>query len=212
MIPPGKTSPRELIHDVEDHNLITQVTQYMMFAMLAQGTNDPTQFTDGTNTYNIHDANGTLVFPNLFSGLYLLGTTVTEPSGAVSAITFPSDTYVYNNYGGVSSVAAGMTLSMSSWSPSFGVTSGEVVATLDNSSSSSSVTIAQLGLLPSYYDTSTEIILWGLDSSTSQYVGQTYTTIPTVATAIYTIFTLSTAYVVPASGAVSITYGITATL
>jgi hypothetical protein len=191
--------PREILKSERDHNMITQWALYTMFMNFAGGVGD---FSDGTDTYQ-SSAYG------LFSGAYVMPTTVAAPSGEVSAITMASGSGIFTKDSSEYIIPSGLPYSVSSYSVAYAQTSGTLTFTL--LAGSSSFNVAQVGLLPALYDGAANTI----DISplvSGVYHNTAETTIPTVNTAVWTTYPLSSTYTVPASGAITVEYGITATL
>ena len=199
--------PRELLRDELDHNFITQYTQFLMFMGMVD---DGLTFYDGSNTY----ANFASIFNSssyMLSSFYVMPTTVAEPSGQVSAITLAAGSAVFLNSNTGYIIPASPGFTVESYSRSVGETYVSLTTSL--TAGSSSFNVAQVGTLPAYYDTTNTLYLLGGGSSPSEFAAfNTYSSIPTTPVAIYTTYQLSSTYTVPASGAITFEYTITATL
>ena len=198
--------PRELLRDELDHNFITQYTQFLMFMGMVDAS---LTFYDGSNTYAGY--NVLYGHTSLLYSFYVMPTTVAEPSGQVSAITLAAGSAVFisTNSGYIIPASPGFTVE--SYSRSVGETYVSLTTSL--TAGSSSFNVAQVGTLPAYYDTTNTLYLLGGGSSPSEFAAfNTYSTIPTTPVAIYTTYQLSSTYTVPASGAITFEYTITATL
>ena len=198
--------PRELLQDELDHNFITQYTQFLMFMSMV---NTNLTFYDGSNTYAGYN---TLAghTPLLYS-FYVMPTTVAEPSGQVSAITLAAGSAVFLSTSSTQIIPASPGFTVESFSRSVGETYVSLTTSL--TAGSSSFNVAQVGTLPAIYDTTNDLYLLGGGSSPSEFAAfNTYSTIPTTPVAIFTTYQLSSTYTVPASGAITFEYTITATL
>jgi len=209
LVPPGCEADgyRELLVHELDTNWISQYTQFLMFMGMA---NIDLEFYDGTDYYNIY-YNLSGVQALLTSGFYVCPTTVTIPSGEVSAITLPSNSTIFMNSNSDYIIPASPEFTVSSYSLTYGQTSLSLTTSL--TSAGYSFDVAQVGFLPAYYYSTNEINL--LSGGTAPYtytVFSSYSDIPTTPVAVFTSYQLSQVYTVPASGAITIEYGITATL
>ena len=198
--------PRELLRDELDHNFITQYTQFLMFMGMVDFY---LTFYDGSNTYA--DYNAGIGNTPLLSNFYVMPTTVAEPSGQVSAITLAAGSAVFISTSSTQIIPASPGFTVESFSRSVGETYVSLTTSL--TAGSSSFNVAQVGTLPAYYDTTNTLYLLGGGSSPSEFAAfNTYSTIPTTPVAIFTTYQLSSTYTVPASGAITFEYTITATL
>lgn len=198
--------PRELLRDELDHNFITQYTQFLMF--MGMGDYILT-FYDGSNTY----AGFSTIYGNTMplTNFYVMPTTVAEPSGQVSAITLAAGSAVFLSTASNYIIPASPGFTVESFSRSVGETYVSLTTSL--TAGSSSFNVAQVGTLPAYYDTTNTLYLLGGGSSPSEFAAfNAYSTIPTTPVAIFTTYQLSSTYTVPASGAITFEYTITATL
>ena len=198
--------PRELLRDELDHNFITQYTQFLMFMGMVDGG---LTFYDGSNTYA---GSATITSKtSLLNSFYVMPTTVAEPSGQVSAITLAAGSAVFRYTSANEIIPASPGFTVESFSRSVGETYVSLTTSL--TAGSSSFNVAQVGTLPAYYDTTNTLYLLGGGSSPSEFAAfNTYSTIPTTPVAIFTTYQLSSTYTVPASGAITFEYTITATL
>jgi len=209
LIPPGCEADgyRELIVHERDTNWISQYTQFLMFMGMV---NNSLQFYDGTDYYAQF---GTLSGYNMLftTGFYICPTTVTIPSGEVSAINLPSNSAIFTGADLDDIIPASPGFTVSSYSLSYGQTSFSFTTSL--TAGSASFDVAQVGFLPACLHTTNELYLLAGGSSPNVYTTPTiYTYVPTTPVAVYTSYQLSQVYTVPASGAITIEYGITATL
>ena len=196
--------PRELLRDELDHNFITQYTQFLMFMSMV---NTNLTFYDGSNTY----ADYKTAVSFMLSSFYVMPTTVAEPSGQVSAITLAAGSAVFLNTNASDIIPASPGFTVESYSRSVGETYVSLTTSL--TAGSSSFNVAQVGTLPAGYVAANTLYLLGGGSSPSEFAAfNAYTTIPTTPVAIFTTYQLSSTYTVPASGAITFEYTITATL
>jgi len=208
LVPPGCEADgyRELLVHERDTNWISQYTQFLMFMGMA---NTELQFYDGNDYYSYYYYlyNSML----LASGFYLCPTTVTIPSGEVSNITLPADSAIFTGTGSDYIIPGSTGFTVSTYSVTYGQTSVSLTTSL--TAGSASFNVAQVGFLPADSSGTNEIKL--LAGGTSPYVftnPTAYSSVPTTPVAVYTSYQLSQVYTVPADGAITIEYGITATL
>jgi len=209
LVPPGCEADgyRELIVHERDTNWISQYTQFLMFmGMVDQSL----QFYDGTDYYdsyrNLYN-NGMY----LSGGFYICPTTVSIPSGEVSNITLPSNSAIFTGTGSGSIIPASPGFTVSSYSTTYGQTSVSLTTSL--TAGSASFNVAQVGFLPAEYNSANNISILSGGTSPNTYTGApSYSGIPTTPVAVFTSYQLSRVYTVPADGAITIEYGITATL
>jgi len=209
LVPPGceADGSRELLVHERDHNWISQYTQFLMFMGLVDTS---LYFYDGTGYYmsfsNLYTGN--LLLP---SGFYICPTTVTIPSGEVSAITLPSNSAIFTDTGSGYIIPSSPGFTVSSHSITYGQTSLSLTTSM--TAGSSSFNVAQIGFLPANLSSSNQLNL--LTGGPFPYVYTSPTvcsSIPTTPVAVFTSYQLSQVYTVPASGAITIEYGISATL
>ena len=211
MVPWGCESdgPRELLKSELDHNMITQYAQFLMFMGSA---GQSVQFNDGTDNY----ADWLSLYQNsnmqlLVSGFYVMPTTVALPTGEVSAITMASGSSIFMSTNAAYIIPASPGFTVSSYTASYGQTYASLTTSL--TAGSASFNVAQIGLVPALYDTTNDIYLLAGGSSPNTFTTPTaYTAVPTTPVAISTTYQLSQTYTVPASGAITFEYTITATL
>ena len=208
MVPWGCESdgPRELLKSELDHNMITQYAQFLMFMGMV---NNNLNFNDGTSNYATFSTVGTS-FPD---GFYVSPTQIALPSGAVSNLTIPNTAgaaiFMSTNSSYIIPASPGFTVS--SYTTTFAQTSFQLTTTL--TAGSSSFNVAQCGFLPAQYYSTNDLNLLFNGASPNQFTAYEATSaIPTTPVAIYTTYQLSQTYTVPASGAITIEYGVTANL
>ena len=202
--------PRELLKSELDHNMITQYTQFLMF-MSGGGTS--LEFNDGTDNY----ASWTYLYSDspgmnlIMSGFYVMPTTVALPTGEVSAITMASGSSIFMSTGSSYTIPSSAGFTVSSYTGSYGQTYASLTTSL--TAGSASFNVAQIGLVPARYNTINTIYLLAGGASPNTFTGaNSYTNVPATPVAIYTTYQLSETYTVPASGAITFEYTITATL
>ena len=203
-VPHGTTVVREMIAHERDHNMITQYTQFLMFMGMV---NNNLAFNDGTYNYATFSTVGT----SFTNGFYICPTTVALPTGAVSNITLPSGSAIFMNTSSAGIIPVSPGFTVSSYLITYAQTSFSLTTSL--TAGSSSFNVAQCGFLPTEYVSTNALSL--LFNGTSPNLFTAYeaaSAIPTTPVAIYTTFQLSQTYTVPASGAITIEYGVTATL
>lgn len=211
MVPWGCDSdgPRELLKSELDHNMITQYPQFLMFMGSA---GQSVQFSDGTDNY----ASWTYLSQNastqfLVSGFYVMPTTVALPTGEVSAITMASGSSIFMGTSSGYIIPSSPGFTVSSYTASYGQTYASLTTSL--TAGSASFNVAQIGLVPARYNTTNAIYLLAGGASPNTFTAFTsYTNVPTTPVAISTTYQLSQTYTVPASGAITFEYTITATL
>jgi len=210
LVPPGCEADgfRELLVHEQDHNWISQYAQFLMFMGIV---NKNVQFYDGTDyyaTYSYIDANSTAL-PTIF---YVSPTTFTTPSGEVSNVTLPANTSIYATVNPEYIVPASPGFTVSAASLTYGQTSFQLTTSL--TASGSSFNVAQIGFLPAYYSSYNEIYLLTSGASPDVFTSMSgpYSSLPTDPVAVYTSYQLSQIYEVPSAGAITIEYGISATL
>ena len=211
MVPWGCDSdgPRELLKSELDHNMITQYAQFLMF----MGSADQyLQFNDGTDNYanwlDLSQASNTQV---LLNGFYVMPTTVALPTGEVSAITMASGSSIFMSTSSGYIIPASPGFTVSSYTASYGQTYASLTTSL--TAGSASFNVAQIGLVPAKYSTTNTIYLLAGGTSPNTFTGlNPFTAVPTTPVAIFTTYQLSQTYTVPASGAITFEYTITATL
>ena len=210
MVPWGCDSdgPRELLKSELDHNMITQYAQFMMFMGSA---GQSLQFSDGTDNY----ASWSTLYLNnmqvLVSGFYVMPTTVALPTGEVSAITMASGSSIFMGTSSGYIIPSSPGFAVSTYTASYGQTYASLTTSL--TAGSASFNVAQIGLVPAAYASIHTIYL--LAGGTPPYTftaHNSYTNVPTTPVAIFTTYQLSQTYTVPASGAITFEYTITATL
>ena len=204
-VPHGTTVVREMIAHERDHNMITQYTQFLMFMGMV---NNSLEFNDGTYNYATFWTVGT----SFTDGFYICPTTVALPTGAVSNITLPSGSAIFmNNTSSADIIPVSPGFVVSSYSITYAQTSFSLTTSL--TAGSASFNVAQCGFLPArYYSTNSLDLLFGGASPNVFTAYAATSTVPTTPVAIYSSFQLSQVYTVPASGAITIEYGVTATL
>ena len=203
-VPHGTTVVREMIAHERDHNMITQYTQFLMFMGMV---NNSLEFNDGTSNYATFSTVGT----SFTNGFYICPTTVALPTGAVSNITLPSGSAIFMNTSSAEIIPVSPGFTVSSYTSTFAQTSFQLTTSL--TAGSSSFNVAQCGFLPAEYYSTNELSLLFNGASPNQFTAYVPTSaIPTTPVAIYTTFQLSQTYTVPANGAITIEYGVTATL
>jgi len=208
LVPPGCEADgyRELLVHERDTNWISQYTQFLMFmGMVDQNL----QFYDGNDYYAIFSLLSEVraLLPN---GFYICPTTVAIPSGAVSAITLPSNSSIFMGTNSDYIIPASPGFTVSSYSSSYGQTSFTLTTSL--TAGSASFDLAQVGFLPVREYSNQLYLLAGGTSPNTYTDDNVYTSIPTTPVAVYTSYQLSQVYTVPAEGAITIEYGISATL
>jgi len=209
MVPPGCEADgyRELLVHELDTNWISQYAQFLMFMGMVD-TN--LEFYDGSEYYASYSylSGNNMLLP---SGFYICPTTVTIPSDAVSAITLPANSTIFTGTGSDNIIPEGLGVTASSYAFTYGQTSLSLTTSL--TAGSSSFNVAQLGFLPAQHFNTDQInILTGGTSPNSYTSINTNTYAPSTPVAVYTSYQLSQVYSVPASGAITIEYGISATL
>ena len=206
MVPWGCDSdgPRELLKSELDHNMITQYAQFLMFMGMV---NNSLEFNDGTYNYATFSTVGTS-FPDAF---YVSPTQIPLPSGAVSNLTIPNGAAIFMSTSSAYIIPASPGFTVSSYTTTFAQTSFQLTTSL--TAGSSSFNVAQCGFLPAQYFSANELNLLFNGASPNQFTAYVATkAIPTTPVAIYTTYQLSQTYTVPASGAITIEYGVTANL
>ena len=210
MVPWGCESdgPRELLKSELDHNMITQYAQFLMFMGSA---GQSVKFSDGTDNY----ASWTTLYGNnmqlLLSGFYVMPTTVALPTGEVSAITMASGSSIFMGTSSNDIIPSSPGFAVSSYTASYGQTYASLTTSL--TAGSASFNVAQIGMVPAkYYVTNSLSLLAGGTSPNTFTALTSYTNVPTTPVAIFTTYQLSSTYTVPASGAITFEYTITATL
>ena len=203
-VPHGTTVVREMIAHERDHNMITQYTQFLMFMGMV---NSSLEFNDGTYNYATFGIVGT----SFTNGFYICPTTVALPTGAVSNITLPSGSAIFMSTNSAEIIPVSPGFTVSSFSVTYAQTSFSLTTSL--TAGSASFNVAQCGFLPAEYSsTNTLDLLFGGTSPNVFTAYASTSTVPTTPVAIYSSFQLSQVYTVPASGAITIEYGVTATL
>jgi len=207
LVPPGCEADgyRELLVHERDHNWISQYLQFLMFMAYV---NPNLQFYDGSEYYASVGGNRN----NITSGFYVSPESVTIPSDEVSAITLPGNSAIFltNNSSLIIPSSPGFTVSASS--VTYAQTSFSFTTSL--TSSGNSFNVSQVGFLPATYEANNlELVLYAGGSPPNAYTtSNAYNSIPTTPIAVYTSYQLSQVYTVPANGAITIEYGISATL
>ena len=205
-VPHGTTEVREMIAHERDHNMITQYAQFLMFMGMV---NDGLEFNDGSENYGSYSYSG---YP-FTAGFYVSPTQISLPSGAVSNLTIPNSAgaAVFTSTNSAYIIPASPGFTVSSYSLTYAQTSFQFTTSL--TAGSSSFNVAQCGFLPAFFDSTNILKLLYGGASPNQFATVTSTsTIPTEPVAIYTTYQLSQTYTVPASGAITIEYGVTANL
>ena len=205
-VPHGTTQVREMISHERDKNMVTQYAQFLMFMGMV---NNSLEFNDGTYNYATFSTVGT----SFTSGFYVSPTQIALPSGAVSNLTIPNTAgaaiFMSTNSSYIIPASPGFTVS--SYTSTFAQTSFQLTTSL--TAGSSSFNVAQCGFLPAEYVSTNELNLLFNGASPNQFTAYVATAaIPTTPVAIYTTYQLSQTYTVPASGAITIEYGVTANL
>ena len=148
---------------------------------------------------------------NIMSGFYVMPTTVALPTGEVSAITMASGSSIFMSTSSGYIIPASPGFTVSSYTASYGQTYASLTTSL--TAGSASFNVAQIGLVPAAYDTTNTIYLLAGGTSPNTFTAApSYTNVPTTPVAIFTTYQLSQTYTVPASGAITFEYTITATL
>jgi len=195
---------RELLVHERDTNWISQYTQFLMFMGMSNHT---LKFYDGNDYYNAFE----YLIALLGGGFYICPTTVTIPSGEVSAITLPSNSAIFTSTSSDDIIPASPGFTVSSYSVSYAQTSVSITTSL--TAGSASFNVAQVGFLPAELNGVNSITLLGGGTSPNAYTTETaYSDVPANPVAVYTSYQLSQVYTVPVSGAITIEYGISATL
>lgn len=194
---PGE--PGKVIFTTTDKNTILPFFEYGCFRGGVGTLASLPDFSDGTNSYSPATS-------EYLGGMWLTTTAGTPPSGLESYMAMDSNFLVWTNttyY--IEGPAYFVPISQTITSSVSSVTNTSVVT----NNSAASIDVAQFGFMPGSADASNELYLWELASAT---FSNTLVTGPLAGTyAISTIYTLSSPVSVPAGGAITIQYEISAT-
>jgi len=210
LVPPGCEADgyRELLVHERDHNWISQYTQFLMFMGMVDTS---LQFYDGTNYYASYSYIETIIT----SGFYVSPETVTIPSDEVSAITFPNGSTAFTGTDSADIIPSPSEFTVSTYSVTYGQTSLSLTTSL--TSKGNSFNVAQVGFMPAgNYNNGgggNGLYLLGNGNSPNAYTNLFLAGgVAGSSWAVYTSYQLSQVYTVPADGAITIEYGISATL